>query len=288
MHPRNRHQDRYDFTALVKALPELRPYIVISKFGTETIDFTNQAGVKALNKAILKHSYGINYWDIPEQFLCPPIPGRADYIHVLADLIGKTKPDSSVRVLDIGTGANCIYPLLGYAEYQWSFVGSDIHEASVKNAKKIVSENNLEKIEIRLQKEKTYFAGIVLPGESFTLSMCNPPFHESLADAHRGTERKWKNLAVKKKATDLNFGGKDNELWTPGGEKNFVTEMIKESALFKDHCLWFTTLVSKDTNLPVYEKLLKTFPVDVRILPMEQGQKKSRVLAWSFQRKISG
>ncbi len=282
MHPRNRFQDRYDLPALTKALPELGQYVVINKFGAETIDFTLPEAVKALNKALLRHSYGIRFWDIPDQFLCPPIPGRADYIHTIADLIG-IKPDPRVKVLDIGTGANCIYPLIGHAEYQWSFVGSDIDEASVKNARKIVSENKISEIEIRHQKNKKIFSGIILEGESFTLSMCNPPFHASAEEANAGTERKWKNLG--KKIKGLNFGGKSNELWTQGGEKTFVTDMIKESALFKNQCRWFTTLVSKETNLPLYEKTLKSLmPLDVRILPMEQGQKKSRVLAWTFQK----
>lgn len=285
MHPRNRHQDRYDLPALMKALPELGKFVATNKFGAETIDFTNPQAVKALNKAILKLDYGISFWDIPDQFLCPPIPGRADYIHTLADLVGK----GPARVLDIGVGANCIYPLIGHAEYQWSFVGSDIDEGALKNARKIIAENKIPDIEIRQQKEKKFFTGIILPGESFTLSLCNPPFHGSLAEAREGSERKWKNLGQKKKGSDLNFGGKGNELWTPGGEKAFVTEMIRESALFKSQCRWFTTLVSKETNLPLYEKVLKSLmPLEVRILPMEQGQKKSRVLAWSFQSKITG
>lgn len=282
MHPRNRFKDRYDLPALTKALPELGKFVATNKYGSETIDFSNPEAVKALNKALLKYSYGINYWDIPEQFLCPPIPGRADYIHAIADLIGQ-KTGHQIKVLDIGTGANCIYPLIGHAEYNWSFVGSDIDEAAVKNARKIVSENKISEIEIRHQKNKKIFSGIILEDESFTLSMCNPPFHASAEEASAGTERKWKNLG--KKTNALNFGGKSNELWTQGGEKTFVTDMIKESALFKNQCRWFTTLVSKEINLPLYEKTLKSLmPLDVRILPMEQGQKKSRVLAWTFQK----
>ncbi len=282
MHPRNRFQDRYDLAALTKALPELGRFVAVNKYGSEKIDFADPAAVKALNKALLKYAYGIQFWDIPDNFLCPPIPGRADYIHALSDLLGK-RLDPSVKVLDIGTGANCIYPLIGHAEYNWSFVGSDVDQAAVVNAQKIVHDNKLQTIEIRLQKDKKIFTGVILDGEKFTVTMCNPPFHASAEEASAGTERKWKNLG--KKVKSLNFGGKSNELWTPGGEKAFVTEMIKESSLFKDQCHWFTTLVSKETNLPLYEKTLKfVMPIEVRILPMEQGQKKSRVLAWTFQK----
>ena len=40
-----------------------------------------------LNRAILMHHYGVKSWDIPAGYLCPPIPGRADYIHSVADLL---------------------------------------------------------------------------------------------------------------------------------------------------------------------------------------------------------
>jgi 23S rRNA (adenine1618-N6)-methyltransferase len=39
-----------------------------------------------------------------------------------------------VRVLDIGVGANCVYPLIGHAEYGWRFLGVDIDEAALANA----------------------------------------------------------------------------------------------------------------------------------------------------------
>ncbi len=281
MHSRNRHQNRYDLKLLIKATPELSHHVSINQHGSETIDFAHPEAVKILNRALLKSFYGIDHWDIPKDYLCPPVPGRADYVHTIADLIG-VKSGATVRVLDIGTGANCVYPLIGNAEYKWSFVGSDVDKTAVMNAEKIINDNRLQDIEIRLQKGKNIFSGIIFEGEKFTLSMCNPPFHASAEEANVGSIRKWKNLG--KGIKGLNFGGKSNELWTEGGEKKFVTDMIQESALFKDQCLWFTTLVSKETNLPLYEKTLKALlPLEVRILPMEQGQKKSRVLAWRFQ-----
>ncbi len=254
----------------------------MNEFGTETLDFADAEAVKSLNRALLKSSYGIEFWDIPEKFLCPPIPGRADYIHTVSDLVGG-KADSKIRVLDIGTGANVIYPLLGHAEYKWNFVGSDVDAEAVKNAELIISKNKLESfIEIRKSSGKI-FEGIIAPADQFDLTICNPPFHASAEEANAGTERKWKNLG--KKGKGLNFGGKSNELWTQGGEKVFLTNMIKESALFKNQVKWFTTLVSKDENLKALENWLQNVAAkDVRILRMEQGQKKSRVLAWTYQK----
>jgi 23S rRNA (adenine1618-N6)-methyltransferase len=284
MHPRSRHQGRYDFKLLTKALPELSQFIV-TKFGNETIDFTDPRAVKALNRALLKSYYGIHFWDIPDNFLCPPIPGRADYVHAIADLVGG-KPDPAVRVLDIGVGANCIYPLIGQAEYEWKFVGADIDEKAVKCARNIITKNNLNgAIEIRHQRERNhFFEGIILVDECYHLTMCNPPFHASAEEAREGTQRKWKNLG--KKISTLNFGGTSHELWFPGGEKAFITAMIRESKKFGKQCLWFSTLVSREENLKDFEKVIKeTGACETRVLKMEQGQKKSRALSWTFGKR---
>jgi hypothetical protein len=102
-----------------------------NRYGTESIDFANPAAVKALNQALLKKFYDIAHWDIPPGYLCPPIPGRADYIHHVADLLAGEHEVAiprgpSVAVLDIGIGANCVYPIVGCHDYGWQFVGTDI------------------------------------------------------------------------------------------------------------------------------------------------------------------
>lgn len=278
MHPRNRHQDRYDLKELVRVSPALKSYVIVNKFGDESIDFANAEAVKELNRALLKSFYGITYWDIPKEFLTPPIPGRADLIHAAADLF---KDPKKLRVLDIGTGANLIYPIIGSKEYSWKMVGSDIDPKALLSAQKIIDENKLD-VELRLQKDKAcIFKNIILSGEKFDLTICNPPFHESAEDARAGTERKWKNLG-KKPQKNLNFGGQAAELWTPGGEKAFILKMIEESFLFKTQVTWFSTLVSKSENLIPLTKNLAKPGVKTQIIEMTQGQKKSRILAWSI------
>ncbi len=281
LHPRNRHQSRYDFKSLIQGSPELAPFVIINKFQDESIDFANPEAVKALNRAILKTFYGVEYWDIPAGYLCPPIPGRADYIHYLADLIGGKK---AARVLDVGVGANCVYPLIGVKEYGWSFVGSDIDVKAFKNAENIIEKNKLTSvIELRLQKTKGILEGMIQSGEKFDLTMCNPPFHSSLEEAQAGTTRKWKNLGKSQQKTNLNFGGQNNELWTEGGEVSFIKQMILESSKIPESSIWFTSLVSKEESLPPLYKTLKNFKnATVKKIEMAQGQKKSRILAWSF------
>lgn len=290
LHPRNKHRSSYPFQDLIRTSPDLAEFVFTNQFGKETIDFANPTAVKVLNKALLKQFYGIQLWDIPEGFLCPPIPGRADYIHYVADLISEGEASilkgKNIKVLDIGVGANCIYPIIGHIEYGWTFVGSDIDLLAIRAANNIVGANNLSKsIGIRKQRSNSkIFMDIINPGEKFKLSICNPPFHSSLREAADATERKWKNLAkTDKNSTDLNFGGKNAELWCEGGEVKFLQNMIKESSQFSQSVEWFTSLISKKETLSTcYYELDKVQAKDVRTIEMHQGNKTSRILAWRF------
>ncbi len=196
LHKRNRHKGNYDFMALCKVLPELKPHLIKNPKGDWSIAFSDPIAVKLLNKALLALHYGVTFWDIPKGYLCPPIPGRADYIHRVADLLqseNKLLKQSRVRALDIGVGANCIYPIIGVTEYGWNYVGSDVDPVSVKQANNIAQYNdNLRgRIECRLQGDsKSIFAGIIQPNEKYDVTTCNPPFHASLAEAEQGTQLK--------------------------------------------------------------------------------------------------
>ena len=292
LHPRNRHHERYDFKTLIAACPELAPFVSMNTYGVETIDFAGPDAVKTLNKALLRTFYGITFWDLPAGYLCPPVPGRADYIHYMADLLGERNGGviprgKSVKVLDIGMGANCIYPIIGHHEYGWRFVGSDVDAVAIRAAKQIVAANSIlaGAVECRLQPESSaIFKGVVQPGEVFALSICNPPFHASTEEAIAGTQRKWKNLGMKNMAiAPLNFGGKHSELSYPGGEAAFIRNMITESAGIPQSCGWFSSLVSKKSSLPaIYKALKHVGATDVRTIEMNQGQKTSRVVAWRF------
>lgn len=247
----------------------------------------------ALNRALLLEHYGVAHWELPPGYLCPPVPGRADYLHHVADLLagdhaGTIPRGETVRILDVGVGANCIYPIIGRHDYGWSFLGSDIDRNALAAAGRIVAQNPLLAggVELRWQSSPSQiFRGVIQPGERFHASICNPPFHRSATEAQAGTSRKLRNLAGGKKvaAPALNFGGRSNELWTPGGEVAFVRRMITESAIMRTACRWFTTLVSKSENLPPLQRALESVSVaEVRTIPMAQGQKQSRIVAWRF------
>ncbi|MDC3742384.1 23S rRNA (adenine(1618)-N(6))-methyltransferase RlmF [Pseudomonas syringae pv. syringae] len=293
LHPRNRHQGQYDFAKLIKSSPELAAFVILNPYGKESIDFANPQAVRVFNRALLKAFYGIAHWDIPADYLCPPIPGRADYLHFLADLLAEDNEGviprcASIKALDIGTGANCIYPLLGHSDYGWQFVGSDIDSTAIAAATTIVKANGLSKaISVRQQgNRKQILLGLLDSSERFHVSLCNPPFHASLEEAQRGSQRKWRALGKadpKRKLPVLNFGGQSQELWCDGGEIGFVTQLIQESALLPSQVAWFSTLVSKASNLPPIQSALKKAGVlEVKVVEMGQGQKQSRFVAWTF------
>lgn len=304
LHPRNVHQHGYDFDKLVSVMPSLATFVRLNPYGNPSIDFADPQAVKALNAALLLSEYKINAWDIPSGYLCPPVPGRVDYLHYIADLLalkGHIKRGAGIRALDIGTGANGIYPLLGITAYGWQFVASDIDPVSIDNVAYIAKQNPdiAANLQLRLQPNpQAIFSGIIAKNERFDVTMCNPPFHRSLAEASAGTLRKVTNLAKSQQQKHgktsanltaaqthpkLNFGGQKAELWCDGGEKQFLANMINQSKAFGSQVLWFTSLVSKSDNLkPCYQLLKQIHAVEVKTIEMAQGNKVTRILAWSF------
>jgi len=289
LHPRNLNKDGYDFEFLVDKYPALESHLFVNEFDTITLDFSQPSSVRMLNAALLSAHYGIHMWDIPKGYLCPPIPGRADHLHYIADLLGDKPEDKTKRrILDIGTGSNVVYPLLGHKIYGWEFLASEVDPKAYKAAKQIVEANKLQKhIQIAFQKEQNkIFFGLVRRDETFDACICNPPFHGSIEEATAGSNRKWNNLGKKNKKDKLNFGGQGTELSYPGGEVEFIKNIIRESKKLPHLCKWFTTLVSKKSSLPQLQRALKTARArDIKIIEMGQGQKVSRLLAWRFDLK---
>ncbi|MGH1445485.1 MAG: 23S rRNA (adenine(1618)-N(6))-methyltransferase RlmF [Cognatishimia sp.] len=287
LHPRNQHREGYDFTRLVAQTPELEAFTTKNPAGQTTIDFQDVRAVRMLNRALLKTYYDINYWDIPANYLCPPIPGRVDYIHYLADVLADSNKHEiprgqGVKALDIGTGASLVYPLIGQSEYGWHFTGVDIDAGAIKSAQKICERNKLDVTLRPQEKRENIFRGVIKPSDKFHFTMCNPPFHSSMEQANKGTQRKWRNLG-KGHSKKLNFGGQNAELWCPGGEIKFIATMIEQSTEFANQCLWFTSLVSKKDNLQPLKRFLKKAQVlDYKVVEMAQGQKKSRFIAWTY------
>ncbi len=301
LHPRNPHQGRYDIPLLCKAHNELTAYVVKNPSGEDTVNFSDPKAVLALNKALLSQYYSVKTWAIPEGFLCPPIPGRADYIHYAADLLaksvgGRVPVGKKVKVLDVGTGANLVYPIIGSHAYGWQFTASDVNDVSYQAATQNAKQNSNLASTVRVVKQSdsnAMFEGVIKKGDRFALTVCNPPFHSSAEEAIAGSRRKTDNLNRNKRAKhqkteerdDLNFGGQNSELWCDGGELSFINRMIDESILFKNNVCWFSCLVSRNDHLKPIKRMLKNTGItQLEIIEMAQGQKVSRFIAWSFQK----
>ena len=210
----------------------------------------------------------------------------------MADLLSENDIDAiptsdKITCFDIGVGASCIYPIIGVTEYGWNFIGSDIDPESIESAQNIINANPSlkDKIEFRLQKDRSdVFYGLIGRQEKIDLSICNPPFHSSSEDANKGALRKIKNLSGKIVFTPkLNFSGISNELICEGGEYKFIHDMAKESKKFSKNFYWFSTLVSKQSNLKgIYKTLEKVDAIQIKTIPMGTGNKSTRIVAWTF------
>ncbi len=286
-HKHNKHQGKYDFGMLRQLIPEIEDYLIPKPNGKLTLDFSSSSAVRLLNQGLLRQYYNLQYWDFPKENLCPPIPSRAEYIHFIYDLLKDVKkPKSAVTLLDIGTGATMIYPIIGHLEYLWSFIATDANEISIENAQKIIDRNeNLSQcIVLKRQDQDAIFRGIIEPDMYIDCTICNPPFFKSYDDHLKANARKTKNITKgRAKNANINFAGKHHELVYPGGEEAFIKEMIDESLDVKINCLYFTTLVSKASILSMLESYLTDKnPTLVRSHTLEVGNKKSYILVWSF------
>jgi len=281
VHSKNPFIKDYNFDNLIAKYPPLKPFVYLNEHGTQTIKFADSEAVKALNTALLTYHFGITYWALSKDNLCPPVPGRLDYLLHVADLL----PEKEINMLDIGTGANLIYPILASRHLNWKCTASEVNLDSVSNAQQIIDKNkNLSEIKLRHQQFKSnILEHIIQKEDNFDVVVCNPPFFKNRTDAEKSNLRKFQNLELKEAKTQ-NFGGLSNELWYKGGEEAFIKKMAEESLQFKNQVHWFTAIVSQKENLKNIKRAInKTKAAEVKIVEMELGNKQSRFVAWTFQ-----
>ena len=276
-------QLQYDFTALAEAHPELSHYVVNAR-GYETIDFGNPSAVRALNIALLKKDYMLSYYDLPEENLIPAVPGRWQYIKELAQLFvqsGASKR-AKMHILDIGTGANVIYPLLAHQRLGWTAVGSDISEVSLTHAQQILDRNGIPKTAVELVHQANpqhILRGVIDDMDYVDAVVFNPPFYDTAEsqDANVHKAQKLGTEAVR------NFGGKEHEIACDGGELRILKDYITESKTYANKAYWYTCLVSQGVNLKPLTKMLKALPQMTHgTMAIDTTNKKARVLFWSF------
>lgn len=289
LHPASPFNSPYDLPALCLVEPALQTYVYTTPRGELSIRFQDPVAVRLLNQALLRHHFALSWYEVPAHALCPAVPGRLDYLLYLQDFLtelhGKKPKTKQFRLLDIGCGANLIYSVLAVQACRWQVVASDISAESLRHAQRIIDENNLQaRLELRLQAQPTaIFRGLITANDQFDLTVCNPPFHRSAEEAAQATARKQQNLGMADQSKVLNFAGQDHELWCEGGEAEFLRRMIDESVDVGCQVAWFSSLVSKEKNLPALQRHLQQLGCKAQhVIEMEQGNKVTRVLLWSW------
>ncbi|XP_031126646.1 uncharacterized protein LOC116028928 [Ipomoea triloba] len=263
---------------------------------------------------------------IPDGQLCPTVPNRSNYIHWIEDLfsseiIPKVQSyDNTVKGFDIGTGANCIYPLLGASLLGLRFVGSDFTDAALEWAERNVKSNPhiSELIEIRNVATQDSSADEVLNGPMINCkqdvddSNAKPVGIKPLSCPHEVQMNMSKNyhgppilVGVVKEGENFDFcmcnppffetieeagqnpktscAGTTEEMVCPGGEQAFITRMIDDSVKLRQSFRWYTSMIGRKANMKVLEsKLWEVGATVVKTTEFVQGQTCRRGLAWSF------
>ena len=245
------------------------------------LDFSDPDTVMQLTKTLLKVDFGLEL-ELPDDRLCPPVPNRHNYILWLKDLMDTTsyeEPGRRLSCLDIGTGASCIYPLLGCTQRQWYFVATDIDPKSLAYAKKNVQRNDLEN-RIRILPRKPTDALIPLDdlgAEAIDFLMTNPPFYESEQEMVASAK-------LKSRPPNSACTGAPVEMVCQGGEVAFVSRIIGESLKLRERVQWYTSMLGKMSSLEAVVDLLRERKIEnYAVTEFVQGSKTRRwAVAWSF------
>ena len=295
MHERNRYREcPPDFVLLASTRPGLRQHLV-GHGAWATLNWQEPVACIELTKALLEADFGLS-WDLPVDRLCPTIPQKLNYIHWVEDLVSLSPEaaGSSVRGIDVGTGASCIYPLLGAAMHpEWRFVATEVDPRSHASATANVARNGLQtRIAVRTADPA---AATVLRGpwldepsagaaasaadddagttpllqQRYTFCMCNPPFFTSMDEAASNPSTACR--------------GQEIEMVTPGGEVAFVGRMIEDSMHLREEIRWYTSMLGRKNSLrELLAKLRQAGIVNVRTTEFFQGKTTRWAIAWSF------
>ncbi|KAF8410436.1 hypothetical protein HHK36_002965 [Tetracentron sinense] len=309
IHPRNRYSENPpDFRLLASLYPSFEPFVFYSRDGRPRIDWTDFNATRELTRVLLHHDHGLKWW-IPDGQLCPTVPNRSNYIHWIEDLlsseiIGKTNNEGDkVRGFDIGTGANCIYPLLGASLLGWSFVGSDVTNVALEWAE--INVNNNPHISKLIEIRKACDTGETVLREE--ISNRESDFRETkpglgeirdeeadslpsnsvdvLSNVKKGYGGQSILIGVVKDGEKFDFcmcnppffesmeeaglnpktscGGTFEEMVCPGGEEAFITRIIEDSVVLKQSFRWYTSMVGRKLNLKVLVAKLREVGVTI-------------------------
>ncbi|KAF9153305.1 Methyltransferase-like protein 16 [Linnemannia schmuckeri] len=288
MHPNNPYfNNPPDFVALAQLYPSLAPFVAVksseSSKGTSgsgtrgIINFQDPSALRELTYCLLKKDFSLDL-EIPLDSLCPPIPNRLNYICWIEDLldIDSTK---DIHGIDIGTGASCIYPLLGCSRnMHWKMVATDIDDRSISFADSNVKRNHLDNA-IRIIKNNSTDIFLALlfkdPEQRYDFCMCNPPFYKDEQDIQDSLEGKEGQASAV-------CNGTINEMITAGGETQFVKQMVDESIVHGQRIRWYTSMLGKRSSVDTVIAYLKEKKIlNYTLTTFRQGRTRRWAIAWS-------
>ncbi|GAA5862028.1 hypothetical protein JCM8547_001563 [Rhodosporidiobolus lusitaniae] len=294
---RNPYSSAPDFPQLARDVPAFAPFLRSSGAGRATIDWKDDAAVRALTAALLERDFQLAV-ELPDDRLCPTVPSRLEHVLfvlrlalLMSDVPSTSQGPPRLVGLDIGTGASAIYPILVSRTYSslssspqpaLRMLATDIDARSLSFARSNIARNGLEKeIEVvEVDGEGAIFSKEVVESvERIDFTMCNPPFYASASEIAS-------SLALKELEPFAVCTGASNELITQGGEVEFVLRMVEESReLGREKIRWFTSLLGKHSSIAPLVELLKSHQIlNYAITPLPpQGQTTRWVLAWSLQ-----
>ena len=265
-----------DFLILMKQFPELKKFIIKQDEDKEKVfsfDWSNNDFSLLMAKSILDYYFDIKYYHVPKGYLIPPIPSRLNYINLINSSLNEIK-EENIMGIDIGTGANIIYPILGNSVYNWKFICSEINNDAYNNAKIILQKNNLEKnINLIKQNNKNnIFLGILNQEKKYTFSMSNPPYYDYEQEI---------KIEDKKRDNEFNF----DEVYYKNGELGFFERYFQESICYKKNIFLFTILIGKKSNAEIICDKINSYKDIIKLCDMKKiqtGNNMRYVIYWSF------
>ena len=265
--------------------------------GNGCLDFSSASAVRSLSRALLMQCFGLTDWTLSDGALVPPIAARAAYLRRMGLIVGGgVPPPHPLSLLDVGTGANLIFPLLAASPvFGWSATGLDVTPAALSGAAANLALNPSLASRIRLVAgSPTGRPPILAPalgGEGgtdaashFDFSVCNPPFFES--DAARATTAKDPGAAH----GGGHAGTAAETVWQGGGEAGFVCAFASESAAFPHAVTWFSSLLGRKASLTAVRGVLGGLrpQPEVRTFTLAEGGGRTTrwVVAWSWVARV--
>lgn len=281
MHPRNIYKTPPDFKSLALEFPDFCKYLKQDITGKVTFNFKDVNALRTLSTILLKKDFGLDV-DIPTNKLIPTIPLRLNYLLWIEDLLSIINSKENIYGIDIGTGASCVYPLIGAKKFGWYMIGTDIDEDSIIDARSNVARNSLDnQIQLLKVSGNTIFEEINIDNSEkiYDFCMCNPPFFSTPQELNPFFKSRKTSRPIPKNA----FCASINEVVINGGEIEFISKIIEESVKFKNKIKIFTTMVGHKNSLPHLKSKLRN--VDVTSFKQTefcQGHTTRWGLAWTF------